>query len=91
MRLTIKKGRIIDPAHDQDKITDLHIADGKVIGTGKAPSGYIPDYTIDATNRIVCPGLVDIAARLREPGQEHKATIATETAAAVGAGITTIC
>jgi len=91
MKLTIKKGRIIDPAHDRDEVADLHIDHGKIVATGKPPKGFSPDRSIDAAARIVCPGLVDLAARLGEPGQEHKATIATETAAAAGAGITTIC
>lgn len=91
MRLTIKGGRIIDPAQDRDEIADLHIDHGHIVATGKAPKGFAPDRRIDANGMIVCPGLVDLAARPREPGQGHKATVATETAAAAGAGITTIC
>lgn len=91
MRTVIKNGRIIDPANKLDKQADLFIENGRVVATGKAPAGFTADQTVDAKNRIVCPGLVDLSARLREPGQEHKATIASETAAAASAGITSIC
>ncbi|NIR29130.1 MAG: dihydroorotase, partial [Gammaproteobacteria bacterium] len=52
---------------------------------------FTPEREIDAGGCIVCPGLVDLCARLREPGLEHKATIASETRAAARAGITTLC
>jgi len=91
MRTVIKHGRIVDPANKLDKVTDLFIDNGKIIAIGKAPSGFTPDHTIEAKNRMVIPGLVDLSARLREPGQEHKATIASETLAAASAGITSIC
>ena len=91
MRITIKKGRIVDPAHQRDEISDLHISDGKITAIGKTPKGFVPDRVIDAAHRIVCPGLVDLSARLREPGRGHRASISSETAAAAGAGITTLC
>lgn len=91
MRITIKKGRTIDPAHQRDEIADLHISGGKITAIGKTPKGFVPDRVIDATNRIVCPGLVDLSVRLREPGRGHQAGITTETTAAVSAGITTLC
>lgn len=91
MRVTIKQGRVIDPANKLDKVTDIHIAKGKIAAIGKPPTGFKPDRTIDAKNHLVCPGLVDLAARLREPGFEHKGTIASESSAAASAGITSIC
>ena len=57
---------------------------------GPAPDGFTADETIDADGQIVCPGLIDLCARLREPGLEHKATIASETEAAASGGITTL-
>jgi dihydroorotase len=87
----IKNGRLIDPANGIDDLHDLFIADGKVCGIGKTPSGFAAEITIDASDRIVCPGLVDLCAHMREPGEEHKATIASETAAAAKSGITTLC
>lgn len=91
MRISIKRGRIIDPASNLDRVTDLHLDKGKIIAAGKAPAGFKPDRIIDASNHYVCPGLVDLAVRLREPGLEHKATIASETRAAAGAGVTSLC
>jgi dihydroorotase len=91
MRVRITGGRLIDPANDVDGRQDLYIADGKVVALDRAPDGYIADLVIDATNRIVCPGLVDLRAHLREPGEEQKATIASETRAAAHGGITTLC
>ncbi len=80
MRLKISNGRIIDPANKLDQTEDLYIEAGHVVGIGKSPKGFKVEQEIDASNQIVCPGLVDLCARLREPGQEHKATIASETA-----------
>ncbi len=89
--ILIHGGRVIDPANNVDEVQDLYIAGGKVAALGTAPGGFTPDVTIDANDRIVCPGLVDICARLREPGQEQKATIASESLAAASGGITTMC
>jgi len=91
MRTVIKHGRIVDPANKLDKVADLFIENGKIVAIGKDPAGYTPEQIVEAKNRIVCPGLVDLSARLREPRQEYKATIASETAAAASAGITSIC
>ncbi len=90
-KLSIRNGRLIDPASGVDREADLHIADGLVVAVGAAPGGFQPDRTLDARGLVLCPGLVDLSARLREPGLEQKATIASETRAAAAAGITTIC
>jgi dihydroorotase len=90
-RILISGGRIIDPANKVDVVQNVYIADGAVVAFGNAPPGFKADMEIDARHRIVCPGLIDICARLREPGQEQKATIATESLAAASAGITTLC
>lgn len=89
--LTLHGGRVIDPAGGLDRVTDLHIAGGLIAGIGEPPDGFIPERSVDAAGLVVCPGLVDLSARLRQPGQEHKATIASETRAAAAAGITTLC
>jgi len=91
MKMLIKQGHIIDPANNIDSIQDLYIADGKIVGLDKKPSGFKSDETINAKDKIVIPGIVDICARLREPGLEYKGTIASETAAAAAGGITTVC
>ncbi len=90
-RVSIRHGRLIDPANGIDDLLDLHLADGKVLAVGEAPPGFEPERVLDATGQVVCPGLIDLCARLREPGQEHKGTIASETAAAAAAGITSLC
>jgi dihydroorotase len=89
--ISILGGRVIDPANLIDQVSDLHIAAGKILALGEAPQGFTPDLVIDAAGKVVCPGLIDLCAHLREPGAEHKATIASETAAAASGGITTLC
>ncbi|MEJ2576456.1 MAG: dihydroorotase, partial [Gammaproteobacteria bacterium] len=79
---SIVGGRLIDPAGDVDDQLDLHIAEGRVLALGKPPPGFEPEVIIDAAGRVVCPGLIDLATSLREPGMEQKATIASESAAA---------
>jgi len=91
LRISIRNGRLIDPANGIDQALDLHLQDGRIKAVGPAPSGFRAELTIPADGKVVCPGLIDLAARLREPGAEHKATIASETTAAAAAGITTLC
>lgn len=91
MGMHIKNGRVIDPANRIDNVQDIYLANGRVAALGTQPAGFNAEQTIDATGLVVCPGLVDMCARLREPGLEHKATIASESFAAASAGITTLC
>lgn len=90
-RWIIKGGRVIDPANGIDAVLPVYIADGFVAGIGTQPDGFSESREIDATGLVVSPGFVDLCARLREPGQEHKGTIASETAAAAAGGVTTLC
>lgn len=90
-RISIRGGRVVCPATGHDGIADVHVAAGRIAAVGKAPRGFHADTELDAGGKLVLPGLVDLCARLREPGAEHKATIASETAAAVAGGITTLC
>ncbi|MHB8472940.1 MAG: dihydroorotase [Gammaproteobacteria bacterium] len=90
-RLHIKNGRVIDPANGVDQVKDLFIADGRILAVGTAPVDFRSERVIDATGWVVAPGLIDLCARLREPGLEHKANIASETRAAAASGITTLC
>jgi dihydroorotase len=89
--LVISKGRLIDPANSVDKVQDIFIHDGFIVALGKAPGWFEEQERLDVKGCIVCPGLIDLRARLREPGLEHKATMASETLAAARAGITTLC
>lgn len=90
MKLHIKNGRLIDPANKIDAQYDLYLADGKVAAVGAAPADFQPDQTIDASGLIVVPGLVDLSARLREPGYEYKATLESELQAAIQGGVTSL-
>ena len=92
MGLLIKGGHLIDPVSGIDGRKDLYIDDdGFVAAVGKSPPAFKVKRTIEAQGLVVCPGLVDLRARLREPGLEYKATIESEVHAAVAAGITTLC
>ncbi|MCY0856230.1 dihydroorotase [Cupriavidus sp. D39] len=90
MKIHIKGGRLIDPAANVDAQQDLYIAAGKIVGVGSAPADFHANKTIDAAGLIVCPGLVDLSARLREPGYEYKATLESEVAAATAGGVTSL-
>jgi dihydroorotase len=90
MRVHLKNGRLIDPKHGVDRVTDVYIGAGKILATGAAPAGFAANRVIDATGLVVMPGLVDLAARLREPGFEYKATLESEMLAAVAGGVTTL-
>jgi len=88
--LIIKQGRVIDPANKLDAVKDIYIKDG-VVAAIEDQINHADADVIDANDMIVMPGIIDLCARPREPGLEHKATIASETIAASKAGITTLC
>ena len=90
MKIHIKNGRLVDPASGTDARQDVYIAAGKVVSIGPAPAGYTANRTIDASGLIVCPGLVDLAVRLREPGFEYMATLESEMQAAAAGGVTSL-
>lgn len=87
--LLIRNGHIVDPANDVDEVGDILIVDGKIDQVGRSLGQDVNDV-IDATNLTVTPGLIDIHVHLREPGFEHKETIATGTAAAAAGGFTSV-
>ena len=82
MNIEIRNGRVIDPKNGVDRNTSLFIAYGEVAGLGEAPAGFVADETIDATGCVVCPGLIDLGARLN--------SIEAELAAAVAGGVTSV-
>jgi dihydroorotase len=90
MNLQIRGGRVVDPHSGNDQKLDLFIADGKIAGIGKAPADFTAKKIIDAKGLIVAPGLVDLATRLREPGNEYRATLESEIGAAVAGGVTSL-
>lgn len=90
MKILVRNGRVIDPARNFDEICDVALAAGRVIGVGTVPEGFNANRVIDARGCIVAPGLVDLAARLREPGHEHEGMLESEMAAAVAGGVTSL-
>ena len=90
MNIHIRNGRLIDPANRLDAQLDLFIADGKIVGVGNAPDGFAATRTINAGGLVVAPGLIDLAARLREPGFEYRATLESEMDAAMAGGVTSL-
>ena len=90
MKIEITHGRLIDPAQGIDRVAPLYIAAGKIVSVGTAPGGWTANRTLDAKGLVVCPGLVDVSARLREPGFEYKATLESEMEAAGAGGVSSL-
>jgi len=88
--LALKGGRVIDPKNRVDAQRDVFIAAGKIVAIGAEPNGFTANRALDASGMIVCPGLVDLAARLREPGFEYMATLESEMEAAIAGGVTSL-
>ncbi|PYR33033.1 MAG: dihydroorotase, partial [Acidobacteria bacterium] len=90
-RRLLKGARLVDPASGRDGIFDLLIEDGRIARVGQDLPAEAGTKVVDIPSGfIVCPGLIDMHVHLREPGQEHKETIATGTAAAVAGGFTAV-
>lgn len=90
MKILIQHGRVIDPATGRDETADVAIAAGRILSIGQPPADFTPSRTIDAQGCWVLPGLVDLTARLREPGHEHARMLESEMAAAVAGGVTSL-
>ncbi len=93
MKTLIRHGRVVDPASGRDEVCDLAIASGRIVGIGRTAdfsADFSADRVVDATGLVVAPGLVDLAARLREPGQEHEGMLESELAAAAAGGVTSL-
>jgi dihydroorotase len=89
-RVEIRGARVVDPASGRDKPGSIYIAEGRIAALDRAPDGFQADETIEAKGLVAAPGLVDLSARLREPGFEYKATLESEMQAAVAGGVTTL-
>jgi dihydroorotase len=89
--LLLRGGRVLDPGSSRDEPADVLLVDGRIeaVGTGLGT----PDDAIvrDVAGRVVCPGFIDVHVHLREPGHEHKETIATGARAAAAGGFTSVC
>ncbi|MBX3607918.1 MAG: dihydroorotase [Piscinibacter sp.] len=90
MKILIRGGRLVDPASGRDETGDVAVAAGRIVGLGQVSSDFQAGRTIDARGLVVAPGLVDLAARLREPGHEHEGMLESEMAAAVAGGVTSL-
>ncbi|CAL8473175.1 dihydroorotase [Caballeronia sp. S22] len=90
MKIQIQNGTIIDPAAGTEERKDVFIAAGRIVGIGAAPADFNAAKVIDASGLYIAPGFVDLSARLREPGFEHKATLESEMAAAMAGGVTSL-
>ncbi len=89
--ILLKSGHVIDPSTGIDGTADVLLADGVVAGVERTIESVADALVIDASDLVVCPGLIDLHVHLREPGGEHKETIATGTRAAVAGGFTSVC
>jgi dihydroorotase len=89
-KVEIRGARIIDPASGRDSAGSIFVAGGRIAALDRAPDGFRADETVDAKGLVACPGLVDLSARLREPGFEYKATLESEMAAAAAGGVTSL-
>ena len=90
MKILIKNGRLIDPASGRDSVGDVAVAAGRIVSLGQVSADFHANRNIDASGLVVAPGLVELAARLREPGHEHEGTLESEMAAAVAGGVTSL-
>jgi dihydroorotase len=90
MKILIKNGRVIDPASGLDEVCDVAIAAGRILAIKNIAASFSANRVIDASGCVVAPGLVDLAARLREPGHEHEGMLESEMAAAVAGGVTAL-
>ena len=90
MKITISNGRLVDAASGLGRIGHLHVDGGRIVALDAPPSGFVAERVIDASGLVVCPGLIDLSARLREPGFEYKATLESEMQAALAGGVTSL-
>lgn len=90
MKILIQNGRVVDPATGRDEAADVAIAAGRILSIGRVSPDFKPSQTIDASGCVVAPGLVDLSARLREPGHEHEGMLESELNAAAAGGVTSL-
>jgi dihydroorotase len=89
--ILVRGGRVIDPARGSDAVADLLLAEGKVKASGRDLGAPDDALVIDASGKVVAPGLIDVHVHLREPGQEDLETVATGAMAAAAGGFSAVC
>jgi dihydroorotase len=90
-KILLRGGRVVDPGQGLDGDADVLLVDGRVASVGPTVDAPEDARVVDCAGRVVSPGLIDVHVHLREPGEEHKETIATGAAAAAAGGFTAIC
>ena len=90
-KVLLRGGRVVDPSQSLDGVLDVLLVDGRIAGLGEAIDAPEDAQAVDCSGKVVCPGLIDVHVHLREPGGEHKETIATGSASAVAGGFTAVC
>jgi dihydroorotase len=90
-KMLLRGGRVVDPSQDLDESVDVLVVDGEVAEIGADLTAAEDTETVDCFGLVVCPGLIDVHVHFREPGEEHKETIATGVAAAAAGGFTAVC
>jgi len=90
MKILISNARVVDPASGRDETSEVAIVGDRIAAIGAVPEGFMPDRHVDARGWVVMPGVVDLAARLREPGHEHEGMLESELAAAAAGGVTSM-
>ncbi|HEV7590024.1 MAG TPA: dihydroorotase [Longimicrobium sp.] len=88
--MMIRGGRVVDPSQGVDAVLDVLLAGGRVARLGESLDAPEGAEIVDAAGLVVAPGLIDVHVHLREPGGEHKETIASGTRAAVAGGFTAV-
>ena len=90
MKVLIRNGRVVNPATGRDERADIAVASGRIRSIGGVAADFTPDRIIEAEGCVVSPGLVDLSARLREPGHEHEGMLESELNAAAAGGVTSL-
>ena len=90
MKTLITGGRVRNPADGFDAVADVAIASGRIIAIGNVPADFAPQHTVDANGCWVLPGLVDLCARLHQPGKKYAGMLESELNAAVAGGVTSL-
>ncbi|HSM61361.1 MAG TPA: amidohydrolase family protein, partial [Longimicrobiales bacterium] len=90
-KLLLRGGRVVDPSSQVDAVRDVLLADGVVVAVREAVDAPEDARVLDCSGLVVTPGLIDLHVHLREPGDEHKETIASGARAAAAGGFTAVC
>ena len=88
--ICIRNGRVMNPKNQMDQVTDVWIQDGRILALGTNPTGQTPDQVIDASGKVVAPGLVDVHVHFRDPGFTYKEDLESGSRAAAAGGFTTV-